>query len=108
MYINLTTDEAVRLLKKDDNAIWYWDGALALVQYLEDLEDSTNTKIEFDPILFRCEYSEYSSVLKAGENYSFIPPEDSDQEEIEAAALEYLQNKTTVIQFEGGIIIQQF
>lgn len=108
MYINLTTDEAVRLLKKDDNAIWSWDGALSLVQYLEDLEDSTNTKIEFDPILFRCEYSEYSSVLKAGENYSFIPPEDSDQEEIEAAALEYLQNKTTVIQFEGGIIIQQF
>jgi hypothetical protein len=46
--------------------------------------------------------------LKAGENYSFIPPEDSDQEEIEAAALEYLQTKTTVIQFEGGIIIQQF
>jgi hypothetical protein len=37
MYINLTTDEAVRLLKKDDNAIWSWDGALALVQYLEDL-----------------------------------------------------------------------
>ena len=96
------------MLKKDDNAIWSWDGALALVQYLEDLEDSTNTKIEFDPILFRCEYSEYSSVLKAGENYSFIPPEDRDQEEIEAAALEYLQNKTTVIQFEGGIIIQQF
>jgi hypothetical protein len=34
MYINLTTDEAVRLLKKDDNASWSWDGALALVQYL--------------------------------------------------------------------------
>jgi hypothetical protein len=33
MYINLTTDEAVRLLKKDDNASWSWDGALALVQY---------------------------------------------------------------------------
>jgi hypothetical protein len=79
MYINLTTDEAVRLLKKDDNASWSWDGALALVQYLQDLEDSTNTKIEFDPILFRCEYSEYSSVLKAGEEFSFIPPEDSDQ-----------------------------
>ncbi|MFM7905446.1 MAG: hypothetical protein ACKPA9_09885 [Microcystis sp.] len=78
MYINLTTDEAVKLLKKDDNASWSWDGALSLVQYLEDLEDSTNTKIEFDPILFRCEYSEYPSVLKAGENYSFIPPEDSD------------------------------
>ena len=80
MYINLSTDEATRLLKKDENADWSWSGSFALIEYLEDLEEQTNQKIELDPIAIRCDYSEYSSILEAAKDYSFIPPEDSDQE----------------------------
>ena len=108
MYINLNTDEATRLLKKDDNADWSWSGSLALIEYLEDLEEQTNQKIEFDQIAIRCDYCEYSSILEAAKDYDFIPPEDNDQEEIEAAALAYFENLTTVIKFEGGVIIQHF
>jgi|688.fasta_scaffold1989136_1 hypothetical protein len=108
MYINLSTDEAARLLKKDDNADWSWSGAFALIEYLEDLEEQTNQKIEFDQIAIRCDYSEYSSILEAAKNCSFTPPEDSDQEEIEAAALAYFESLTTVIKFETGVIIQHF
>ena len=108
MHINLSTDEATRLLKKDDNADWSWSGAFALIEYLEDLEEQTNQKIEFDRIAIRCDYSEYSSILEAAKDYDFIPPEDSDQEEIESAAFTYFENQTTVIKFEGGVIIQHF
>lgn len=107
MHINLSTDEATRLLKKDDNADWSWSGSLALVEYLEDLEEQTNQKIELDPIAIRCDYSEYSNILEAAKNYSFIPPE-GDQEEAESSALAYFEERTTVIKFEGGVIIQHF
>jgi hypothetical protein len=65
MYQNLSIYQAAALLKSDENADWTWGGALALAQYLENLEDSTNTKIEFDLVAFRCEYSEYESILQA-------------------------------------------
>ena len=107
MHINLSTDEATRLLKKDDNADWSWSGAFALIEYLEDLEEQTNQKIEFDRVAIRCDYSEHSSILEAAKNYSFIPPE-GDQEEVESAALAYFEERTTVIKFEGGVIIQHF
>lgn len=106
MYQNLNTNQAIKLLRVDEYAHWSWSGAEALVEYLEDLEDSTNTKIEFDTVAIRCEFSEYESVLEAVEHYDFIPSDDKD--EIEADALKYLEERTTVIQFEGGIIIQEF
>lgn len=106
MYTNLSTDEAIKLLKDDDNADWSWSGATALIEYLEDLEDSLDKPIKFDRVAIRCDYSEYGSVLEAAEHYDFIYPDDGDEKE--AAALKYLEDRTTVIQFEGGVIIQQF
>lgn len=109
MYRNLSTDEAIKLLKEDDSAGWSWDGAEALIEYLENLEDSLDKPIEFDRVAFRCEYSEYSSSLEAAQAYGFTPPENEDDEdEIESAAINYLEDRTTVIKFEGGVIIQQF
>jgi hypothetical protein len=109
MYQNLNITQATALLMEDEYAHWSWSGAVALVEYLEDLEDSTDTKIEFDTVGIRCEYSEYESVREAAEHYDFIPPDDEDDKDaIEAAALNYLEERTTVIQFEGGVIIQQF
>ena len=113
MYTNLSTDEAIKLLKEDDNTDWSWDGAKALIGYLEDLENSIGKPIEFDKVAFRCDYSEYSSALEAAQDYGFTPPEDEDEDdddddEIEAAALAYLEDRTTVIKFDTGVIIQQF
>jgi len=108
MYRNLNTNQATVLLMEDEYANWSWSGAEALVEYLEEIEDSTNTKIEFDTVAIRCDFSEYKSVLEAAEQYDFIHPEDEDEDAIEAAALKYLEERTTVIQFEWGVIIQQF
>ena len=108
MYHNLNTNQATLLLKEDEYAHWSWSGAEALVKYLEELEDSTGKKIEFDTVAIRCDFSEYDSVLAAAEHYDFIPPDDEDEDEIEADALKYLEDRTTVIQCEGGVIIKQF
>ena len=109
MYQILSTGEATMLLMADEYAHWSWNGATALVEYFEELEDSTNTKIDFDIVAMRCDFSEYDSVLECAKYYDFIPPDDEDDEdEIAAAALKYLEDRTTVIQFEGGVIIQEF
>ncbi|BBG57728.1 hypothetical protein MaMVDC_145 [uncultured phage] len=108
MHQNISTDEAIKLLKEDGNANWSWSGAEALVGYLEDLEDSLNESIQFDRVAFRCEYSEYSSALEAAQDYGFIPEDDEDEDDVESFAIAYLEDKTTVIEFEGGVIIQQF
>lgn len=108
MHQNISTDEAIKLLKEDDNVDWSWSGAEALVEYLEDLEDSLNESIQFDRVAIRCEYSEYSSALEAAQDYGFIPEDDEDEDDVESSAIAYLEDKTTVIKFEGGVIIQQF
>ena len=109
MKVELSTLDARELLRTDVPDHWSWDGALALIEYLEELEASSGLSIEFDRIALRCEYCEYESALEAAQDYDFIPPEDeSEEDEIEAAAIAYLEDRTTVIQFEGGVIIQQF
>ena len=108
MHQNISTDEAINLLKEDDNVDWSWSGAEALVEYLEDLEDSLGESIAFDRVAIRCEYSEYSSALEAAQDYGFIPEDDEDEDDVESSAIAYLEDKTTVIKFEGGVIIQQF
>ena len=108
MHQNISTDEAIKLLKEDDNVDWSWSGAEALVEYLEDLEDSLGESIAFDRVAIRCEYSEYSSALEAAQDYGFIPEDDEDEDDVESSAIAYLEDRTTVIKFEGGVIIQQF
>jgi hypothetical protein len=108
MHQNISTDEAIKLLKEDDNADWSWSGAEALVGYLEGLEDSLGESIAFDRVAIRCEYSEYSSALETAEHYGFIPEDDEDEDDVESSAITYLEDRTTVIKFDGGVIIQQF
>ena len=107
MYRTLTTSEAADELQRDENAAWSYNGARALVEYLEECE-SDIAPIEFDRVAIRCDYSEYSSALSAAEYYDFEAEPGDDDDTTEAAALEYLQDMTTVITFKGGIIIQDY
>ncbi len=100
----LTTDQAANLLVADDNAGWSYAGARALVEYLENLEDDTGEEMEFDAVALRCDFSEYETALQAAEECGWEPDEDADED----TALEWLNNRTTVVTFNGGIIIQQF
>tara|TARA_R110000868_G_scaffold61150_3_gene185960 strand:+ start:194 stop:496 length:303 start_codon:yes stop_codon:yes gene_type:complete len=79
-----------------------YDGACALFEFFEDLESDIGDDIIFDPIDIRCNFSEYASILDAVNEY--VPSDGFT----EIRAAEWLQDRTIVIPFHGGVIIQNF
>ena len=114
MKYTLTTNEAAEMLQNDKYARWSYAGASALVEHLERQEEESGIEMEFDLDAIRSEYSEYESATAAAKAGGWEPDiddedEDSnDEEDIEAQALQYLEDNTLVIEFNGGIIIQDF
>jgi hypothetical protein len=104
----LTTHEIAHKLREDENAGWSCAGALALAEYLEALEEDTGEEMEFDRVGIRCDYSEHASATEAASNYAWEPDKDNDEEQNEEAALDFLQDRTVAITFDGGVIIQNF
>ena len=76
----------------------------ALFAHLEEFEHETGKELELDPIGICCEWAEYPSAIEAAKVYGLELRGDDD----ESRALEWLREKTQVIEFEGGIVIQQF
>ena len=48
------------------------DGCRALFDYLEMLENSCDTEIDYDPVSFNCNYSEHKNLNEIKEDYSDI------------------------------------
>ena len=84
-------------------------GLEALFNFIEEIEADTGEEMELDVIGLCCDFSEYESALACVIDcgYNFLPEEDCLNGK-EEAALEYLRDNTQVIEFEGGIIIQNF
>ena len=80
---------------------------LALFEHFEIIEQYQEEEIELDPIGICCEFAEYPSARKAADDYGFEPIGDDDDAR-EKFALEWLQGQTQVVEFDGGIVIQQF
>lgn len=108
MIKTLSTHQAADLLCADQYAKWSRLAALALVEYLEELEDETGTPIEFDAVAIRCDYSVYESALEAATEFGFEADEAEDEDEREESALAWLQDRTQVIEFEGGVVVAEF
>ena len=83
----------------------------ALYNHLEEVfgEDS-EYEYDLDVIGLCCEFTEYENALDAAKNYSafFTSEEDLNEEEQKRQALQFLSKRTTIIHFDGGIIIQNF
>ena len=86
------------------------NGLTALYDYLEEVYDeSTEYEYNLDVVSLCCEYTEYASALDAVYGSTDFECEDSlDEDFKESEDLKYLQKKTQVIIFIGGIIIQNF
>lgn len=110
MIKTLCNSEAAEELFRDENANWSRAGAYALVEYLEQLEEDTGTPIEFDRVAIRCDFAEYSSPQEAAEEHGWTPDShiEEDGQECDADALQWLQDRTSVIEFEGGVIVSSF
>lgn len=76
----------------------------ALFEYLEEFEEDTDTELELDPVGICCEWAEYPSALDAAQAFGFKDGIDSKDE----SPIEWLQNRTQVVSFDGGVVIQQF
>jgi len=108
MKISLTTYQIAGYLMQDTNARWSRSGAYALADYLQELEDSTGEELELDVVAIRCDFAEYPTAVEAAGEYGWAPDETEFDEANEAAALSWLGDRTSVITFDGGIIISQF
>jgi len=71
---------------------WTRSGLIALFDYLEEVEGEE--EIELDVIGLCCEFTEYKSLEDCNEDRGS-----------EYESLDELANHTTVIEFEGGIIV---
>ena len=78
-----------------------YEGKRALFDYLEELEEDCGMDIELDVVALDCEYCEYESAIEVCKEYDG-PTKD------ELESLEWLRERTQVIAFNGGVIIQSF
>jgi hypothetical protein len=125
MKMTLSTYAVADLLLADNNANWSRAGALALADYLEEIESETGEEMEFDRVAIRCDYSEYKDLGAWAEDY-FAGDEqagadsvglelDMDgkrwmQSEEEALDLvrDYIRDRGQLIEFAGGVIVSTF
>jgi hypothetical protein len=106
MFITLSTSHAVDLLRADTDANWTHRGAFALVSHMEEIWESAGSVFEFDAVALRCAYSEYASATECVLEYMseldaldlFADADDLIEEE---SVLEWLYNRTAVIQIDG-------
>jgi len=75
-----------------------WEGTKALFDHLEQYEQDCDQELEFDPIAFRCEFSEYENLKEIQKSYNDIKN------------IEDLERNTTVIQIPDSkkIIIRNY
>ena len=116
----LTTHEIACKLREDENAAWSFDGALALAEYLEELEADTGTEMEFDRVAIRCDFSEHESLQEWAKDYFGTDrngkgwrhhldiSEDDEEDEADDKIREYINDRGTLIEFDGGVIVGSF
>jgi len=77
-------------------AAFSYEAANALYAYLMDFSDDIGEDIEFDPVAFRCEWSEYS-FDELMNDYGHMLDDDQEPEDLP----EVLEQHTTIIKLKG-------
>ena len=88
-----------------------YDGLRALFEYLEEMEGGMGAEMELDVIALCCDYFEFASAKEAATEQGMPTEDDKDEQDedaIEEHALQWLQDRTSVITYDSGIIIQSF
>ena len=121
MKTTLSTSDIARALKSDEDAAWSWNGAKALAEYLEQIEEDTGEEMELDVCAIRCDFSESESLqdwiveyqgvetLESALQRSGIDLDgDEDSEEIDDLIRSFIQDNGQLIEFDGGVVISNF
>jgi hypothetical protein len=80
-----------------------YDGRIALFEYLEQYEEDCGIELHFDPIAIRCEFTEFSNLDEVANYYTDLQDLNDDDEK-----MDWIQDRTQVIEFKTGIILQDF
>jgi hypothetical protein len=110
----LMTYQIVDSLYRNKDNGFSFEGAKALAEYLEQLEEDIGEELELDVVAIRCEYSEYKNYQELNREYNVIdfdkdyPDNDLDDDDKDDLIKAELENRTTVIEFDSGIIIQNY
>ena len=75
-----------------------YDALTALFEWLEEFAEDTGTPYELDVIALSCEFTEYSDLAEVQDNYFSTG----------ISSIDDLRDHTIVIEFNGGLIIQDF
>ena len=116
MKTTLTTHEIANALCADEFAIWSRAGALALAEYLEEMEESTGEEMELDVVAIRCDFAEYSSLIDWASDYFTqwrgdldIDPElEEGDPDIDDAIRDFIHDNGILIEFDDGVIVSSF
>ncbi len=84
----LSTYEIVDILRQD----FSYEGAKALADYYEELEQSTGEEMEMDRVAIRCDWNEYDSAEEFLADYSNAVGDDEEEEPMERA-IKYLEKR---------------
>jgi hypothetical protein len=101
------------LYRNKDNGFSY-EGAKALADYLDRLEEDIGEEMELDVVAIRCEYTEYKNYQELNDEYNLIDfdkeyqDDDLDDDDKDDLIKAEVENNTSVIEFDGGIIIQNY
>lgn len=123
MKTTLSTIEAATILAEDEYSSFTLHGAVALVDHLEQIEEDTGVEIEMDPIAIRSDYTEYQDLTEWAEDYFGSPAPYTDlgfqdqvdftddsgrNEAIDNCYRKYIDERGTLLEFKGGIIVEVF
>ena len=109
MKTTLSTTEAIDILRSDEFANWTYNGAKALVEWLERYEDETGCEFDFCRVTLRCDFSEYRSLVTWADSYGAdLGEAPEDETERDSRLREYIQDRGQLIEFDGGIIVSEF
>ena len=119
----LTANRAAHILLQDDNAAWSYSGAMALCEYLEQMDEDCGTEIDFCPVAIRCDFSEFESLEAWAKDYFSDWIKDLDIEVTETLSdgsrvyccwttedtiRDYITDHGQLIEFDGGVIVSSF
>ena len=101
MKLTLSTTHAADILLHDENADWTPRGSMRLVEWYEELEDSTGEEMELDYVAIRCDWNEMTKEELINDYaYLYDEPTDSTNPETFESILEYLNDETIVIEVD--------
>lgn len=114
MKTTLNTYDIANALNNDELAGFSYAGSFALAEYLEEYEESTGEELELDVVAIRCEFTEFEDVHDWADCYFCDEQLDELQEEDPSKAerwvtlTKYIEERGTLIFFDGGVIVSQF